>query len=208
MSQVISTAISGISEMALAGVTVPFVAPAIGASRHRRRWWGSGGVETRLSGTSRLARRTVYAAVLTAAAFAARPISASATDVPEGVWRANENSALRIFDCNGFLCGRVAWLKSIHDATGQIRHDGKNPDPALRKRLVCGLTVLWGLRPVGAGSWKDGWFYNPDDGKTYRAAAELHSTDTLVARIYAGLPLFGETKTLVRLPLQSSETQC
>ena len=103
------------------------------------------------------------------------PVSANPTAVPEGVWRVDANSALQIFDCNGFLCGRVARLKNAHEATGEIRHDVNNPDPTLRERLVCGLTVLWALEPVGSNSWKGGWFYNPDDGKTYRAAAELPS---------------------------------
>ena len=138
----------------------------------------------------------------------AGPVSASPTEVPKGMWLVDANSALQIFDCNGLLCGRVAWLKNAHEATGEIRHDVKNPDPTLRERLVCGLTVLWALQPVGSGSWKAGWFYNPDDGKTYRAAAELPSKDTLIARIYVGVPLLGRTKILVRMPRQSSGNQC
>jgi len=136
------------------------------------------------------------------------PTSASPAEVPEGTWRVDTNSALQIFDCSSLLCGRVGWLKNVRSADGNIRRDSKNPDPTLRGRPVCGLIVLWGLRSVGAGSWNGGWFYNPDDGKTYRAAAELHSMNTLVARIYLGMPLFGETKTLVRMPQPSSDSQC
>jgi uncharacterized protein (DUF2147 family) len=44
------------------------------------------------------------------------------------------------------------------------------------------------------------FLYNPDDGKTYGVTAELKSPDTLTARIFLGIPLFGLTKNLVRLP--------
>jgi uncharacterized protein (DUF2147 family) len=74
--------------------------------------------------------------------------------------------------------------------------------------MVCSLTVLWDLQAIDAGNWKDGWFYNPDDGRTSRAAAELHSVDTLIARIYVGVPLIGTTKTLLRVPQYSIEGSC
>lgn len=157
----------------------------------------------------RLLRQVLYATVLIAVASSTvAPTSASPIEVPEGVWLVDANSALQIFDCNGLLCGRVAWLRNVRDGTGQIQRDGKNPDPALRQRLVCGLTVLWGLQAIAAGSWKGGWFYNPDDGKTYRAAADLGSSDTLVARIYVGAPHFGTTRTLLRIPRHSSNGWC
>ncbi len=44
--------------------------------------------------------------------------------------------------------------------------------------------------------WNSGSLYNPDDGQTYRVSAKLRSADVLVARIYLGVPPFGETKTL------------
>jgi uncharacterized protein (DUF2147 family) len=40
---------------------------------------------------------------------------------------------------------------------------------------------------------------NPEDGKTYRITTELRSASTIVARIYLGAPLFGKTKTLMRV---------
>ena len=47
------------------------------------------------------------------------------------------------------------------------------PDPKLRQRPLCGLTILWGLRPNGAGHWSNGWLYDPHDGHTYNVTAEL-----------------------------------
>ena len=134
--------------------------------------------------------------------------SAISAGVPEGVWLVDPDSAAQIYDCNGLLCGRVVWLRHARDVTGQIQRDKKNPNPASRPRLVCGMTVLWGLRPAGSGKWADGWFYNPDDGDTYSVTAELRSSDVIVARIYKVLPFFGRTKTLLRVPRLSSEGWC
>ncbi len=68
--------------------------------------------------------------------------------------------------------------------------------------------MLWNLHPVGPDRWREGWFYNPDDGKTYRVSARLKSDDVMVARIYVGIPLFGQTKTLVRVPQGVTEGWC
>lgn len=111
---------------------------------------------------------------------------------------------VQIFDCASKMCGRILWLKVPRDPQGELDQDKKNPDPRLRNRLLCGLTILWNLQPDGADRWEDGWFYNPDDGKTYRATAQLKSKDVMIARIYLGIPLFGETRTLGRVPRGTS----
>lgn len=128
--------------------------------------------------------------------------------VPGGVWLIDGKAAVQIFDCNGLLCGRILWLQTPRDPQGQLNRDKNNPDPALRQRRLCGLTVLWGLRSTGPDRWGGGWFYNPDDGKTYNVSAELRSADLIVARIYSRVRLFGETKTLLRVPHGTSEGWC
>ena len=128
--------------------------------------------------------------------------------VPGGVWLIDGKAAVQIFDCDGLLCGRILWLQTPRDPQGQMNRDKNNPDPALRQRRLCGLTVLWGLRSTGTDRWGGGWFYNPEDGKTYNVSAELRSADLIVARIYSGIRLFGETKTLLRVPHGTSEGWC
>ena len=128
--------------------------------------------------------------------------------VPEGVWLIDGRVAVQTFDCNGLLCGRVLWLLVPRDLQGQPRRDRNNPDPAMRERLVCGLTIFWGLGPDGSNHWRGGWFYNPDDGATYNVSAELRSTDLLVARVYAGVPLLGRTKILTRVAHGTSDGWC
>ncbi len=127
---------------------------------------------------------------------------------PEGVWMLDGRVALQLFNCSDRICGRIVWLVTPRNATGHLDLDKNNPDPALRKRSLCGLTILWNLEPSSGGVWKDGWLYNPDDGKTYRVTAEFRSADVIDARIYVGVPLFGRTKTLLRVPRLTSEGWC
>jgi uncharacterized protein (DUF2147 family) len=128
------------------------------------------------------------------------PGTAALASAPQGIWLMDERVALQIFECGGLLCGRIAWLQQPLNAAGLPDRDRKNPDPTLQNRPLCGLTILRGLRTAGANQWKGGILYNPDDGKTYDVTAELKSPDMLTARIFLGIPLFGLTKNLVRLP--------
>jgi uncharacterized protein (DUF2147 family) len=147
-------------------------------------------------------RRTACAALLVIAlsSFTA-PFTAVSAMVPaHGAWFVDGTGvAVQIFDCSGLLCGRIISLENARDTAGRPTRDNKNPDPIFRQRPLCGLTVLQGLQPAGLDHWSSGTLYNPDDGRTYRISAELRSADVFVARVYLGVPLFGETKTLLRV---------
>ncbi|MGZ5814708.1 MAG: DUF2147 domain-containing protein [Croceibacterium sp.] len=132
----------------------------------------------------------------------------AATPVTNEVWLMDARVAVQMFDCGDLLCGRIIWLVIPRDAQGVLRSDQHNPDTALRQRPLCGLTVLWALHPKGADRWEGGWFYNPDDGKTYRVSAKLTSADVITARVYRGIPIFGKTKTLQRVPHGKVEGWC
>jgi len=135
-------------------------------------------------------RGTARAASLVAAlSVLGVPGTAVSADVPDSAWFIDgTGAAIQIFDCSGLLCGRIIWLHKAHDAAGQLAHDNKNPDPAFRQRLLCGLTILQGLQPVGLDHWDSGGLYNPDDGRRYRVSAELPSANVFKARIYLGVP--------------------
>lgn len=141
-------------------------------------------------------------------AFSAFSVAGARANIPEGVWLLPAKAALQIFDCGGALCGRVVWLQQPRNRFGDLMRDIENPNPALRQRPLCGQTLLWGLRPAGADRWEGGAFYNPDDGRTYRVNAELRSTDRLVARLYLGVPLLGQNRTLLRVARLGSEASC
>jgi uncharacterized protein (DUF2147 family) len=148
-------------------------------------------------------------ALLLAAAIAgvAHAHLASA-EVPQGVWLIAGEAAVQIFDCNGLLCGRILWLQTARDSEGQPKRDKRNPDPALRQRELCGMTLIWGLHQSGPNRWDDGWFYYPGSGKTYNVKMELTGSDALVARFYRGVSLVGETKTLTRVQHGTSKGWC
>jgi len=134
--------------------------------------------------------------------------SSAQPNIPQGVWLLEGKAAVHIFDCEGLLCGRIVWMKVPRNPEGQLNRDKRNPNLAVRARELCGQTIIWGVRPDGPGRWKGGWFYNPDDGGTYRFRAELKSADVMVARIYSGIPLFGKTKTLTRISQDTSAGWC
>jgi uncharacterized protein (DUF2147 family) len=108
--------------------------------------------------------------------------------------------ALQIFDCSGLLCGKIVWLLRPNNLAGQPDLDDLNPDPALRQRHLCGLTIIWGTQSNGQGHWSNGWLYDPKDGNTYNITAELTSPSVITARVYRGIPLLGRTEILVRDP--------
>jgi uncharacterized protein (DUF2147 family) len=128
--------------------------------------------------------------------------------VPQGVWLIEGEAAVQIFDCKDLLCGRLLWLQTPHNREGQNKLDKRNPDPMLRHRELCGLTVIWDLRATGPNQWTKGWFYYPDSGTTYNVKMELTSSDVLVARFYQGVSIAGETKSLRRIPHGTSEGWC
>jgi len=132
----------------------------------------------------------------------------ASAEVPEGVWLVNGEAAVQIFECNTLLCGRIRWLQAPRDSEGQPKRDMRNPDPALRERELCGLTIMRDLRSTGPNHWDDGWLYNPASGKTYNIKVELTSPDTLAARLYLGTSFVGETKTLKRVVQGTSEGWC
>ena len=127
---------------------------------------------------------------------------------PQGVWLVDGEAAVELFNCNGLTCGRLRWLQAPHDPQGQLKRDNKNPDPALRQRELCGLTIIWGLHPAGPNQWDAGWVYNPKSGQTYNVKAELTSSDALVAHFFQGTSIVGETKTLTRVRHGTSPGWC
>lgn len=114
--------------------------------------------------------------------------------ISSGVWLMGTKVAIQTFDCSHMLCGRVTWLKTPLDPKGFMKRDKLNPNPALRERQVCGPTSIWNARRIDPRHWKDGWFYNPDDGATYRVTTELESDDVMMTRVYKGLPVLVKQK--------------
>jgi uncharacterized protein (DUF2147 family) len=116
-----------------------------------------------------------------AALLAVCPAKAqSAAGGPDGVWLTQAGDAkIRVSRCGGGICGVVVWLKQpIDPMTGKPEVDDKNPNPALARRPIIGLSLFSAMRPVGPNQWS-GRIYNADDGKTYASKISVTGPGTL-----------------------------
>ncbi|HEY1257719.1 MAG TPA: DUF2147 domain-containing protein [Stellaceae bacterium] len=152
-----------------------------------------------------LRRREAACALLLSAALFINPAMAA---VPAGTWMFANRVAIQIFDCTGLLCGRIVWLLRPLTPAGRPDLDTLNPDPGLRRRHLCGLTIIWGMQPDGPNHWSNGRLYDPKDGATYEVTAELTAPNTISARVYRGVPIFGRTEILTRDPPLGFDGQC
>jgi len=132
----------------------------------------------------------------------------ASSEVPEGTWMFANRVAVQVFECSGQLCGRIIWLLRPRTPAGQPDLDTLNPDPSLRQRHLCGLTIIWGLQPGAQGHWTGGSLYDPQDGVTYDVEAELTTPTTMSARVYRGTPILGRTEILIRDPQLSFDGRC
>jgi len=118
-----------------------------------------------------------------------------------GIWYDDTGrGAIRISQCGSQLCGHIHWLKSAVNSAGEILHDVNNPDPAARRRPICGMQVFGKLVSNGNGSWEGGWIYDPKVGKSYDVQIRQLSDDALEVHGYAGIKMFGKTFIWRRAP--------
>ncbi len=66
----------------------------------------------------------------------------------------------------------------IDPATGKPQIDDKNPNPALARRRIIGLSLFSGMRAAGPNKWS-GQIYNADDGKIYASTVSVSGPSTL-----------------------------
>ena len=123
--------------------------------------------------------RLGFVIAMVTAVLAAVPEAAQAAG-PDGIWLTQAGDAkVRVGKCGAGVCGVVVWLKDpIDPATGKSQVDDKNPNPALSKRPIIGLSLFLGMRPAGANKWS-GHIYNADDGKTYASSVSVAGPDAL-----------------------------
>lgn len=119
---------------------------------------------------------------------------------PTGLWLVeDQHGVIDIAECGaGELCGRIVWFVPAPRDVGKPPFDGRNPDPALRGRPICGMVMMGGFKPAGEHEWSGGWIYDPESGDTYHARMALEADGRLRLRGYIGIPLFGETQLWTR----------
>lgn len=123
---------------------------------------------------------------LRGAGFAFAMLSAAAAHAensPLGVWIDHTGrGAVEITDCNGKLCGRVAWVKDAENSK------------------ECGKQIIGSVKPVGKNKWDNGWIYDPDRGSKYDVEVTALEGDKLRVKGYAGTKWLSETYTWKRAP--------
>lgn len=114
---------------------------------------------------------------------------------PIGLWIDHTGrGAVEISPCAANdLCGRIVWLKEPTDKQGKPLVDGLNEDRKLRKRPICGLQVIGGLKAQRDGSWDNGWIYDPEQGESFDVELRLRGADGLQVMGYKGLKFLSET---------------
>jgi uncharacterized protein (DUF2147 family) len=156
---------------------------------------GFAGMQACFPGGSMACRLGFIVATLTAL-LAAAPAQARPADEVVGIWLTQAGDAkVRVSKCGGGICGVVVELKNpIDPATGKPQVDDKNPDRALAKRPVIGITLFSGMRPSGPNQWA-GPIYNADDGNSYASKISVSGHDTLRVEGCVGALCGGETWT-------------
>ena len=129
-------------------------------------------------------------------ALAAGPARA---ETPEGRWLTpDKGGVVEVYRCGDAMCGRLAWFRKEVPDDNPHNIDLHNPDPALQKRSLCGLVVLWGFRADGPDRWSGGSAYDPKSGHTYSAQMTIKADGDLNLRGYVGISLFGRSEEWAR----------
>lgn len=117
-------------------------------------------------------------------AFAmASAVAAHADESPLGLWIDHTGrGGIEISDCDGKLCGHVAWLQ-----------DAGNGDQ-------CGKQIIGDVKSIGKKKWDKGWIYDPDRDSKFDVELTLLDADKLKVMGYAGTKWLSETHTWKRAP--------
>lgn len=136
-------------------------------------------------------RIRVMAGLAVASVGAAMAISAVATaqDSPLGVWIDHTGrGAVEITDCGGNLCGKVVWVADQANAKG------------------CGLQILGDVKPMGDGTFDEGWIYDPDKDAKFDVEIVPQGNKLKIVG-YAGVKLFSQTFTWTKAPTDLARCQ-
>jgi uncharacterized protein (DUF2147 family) len=135
--------------------------------------------------------------------IAAATVSGTATAREDiaGVWYDDTGrGAVQLESCGTNVCGRIVWLRTATNGQGEPLRDLNNPNGARRDRPICGLPVIWGLRPQPDGTWDEGRIYDPKVGKSYDVAITRISAKRLRITGYLGTKLFSRNLIWRRAP--------
>lgn len=113
-----------------------------------------------------------------------------------GVWltqKPEKNAKIKIFECDGRLCGEIVWLETpIDPDTGKPKLDKNNKEESLRTRPLMGLRLLSDFQgdPENPKGFINGHIYNPEDGDMYKCKMELQDDGTLKVKGFVEFLMF------------------
>ncbi|KAB2941441.1 MAG: DUF2147 domain-containing protein [Hyphomicrobium sp.] len=137
---------------------------------------------------TRLVKVGVAAAVLAAAAMS---FGAWADEGPLGVWIDHTGrGAVEITRCGEALCGKVVWVADKANAEG------------------CGLEILGNVKPMGDGTYDEGWIYDPDKDAKFDVKLVPQGNGKLTVVGYKGIKLLSQTFTWTRAPDNLARSPC
>ena len=116
-----------------------------------------------------------------------------------GYWSTNGGAVLHIDACGSGVCITVVTISQ--KAPGVV--DGHNPDPALRTRPVCKMEIGSGFDLKDANHGEHGRIYDPESGKTYKAAI-VSNGNNLSLRGYVGVKALGRNQSWQRTSAESA----
>ncbi len=105
-----------------------------------------------------------------------------------GYWKIpSGKSIIKIVKENNEFVGYVVWLKEPFyrkgdKEAGKEKHDRNNPDEHFRDRKVIGIKVAGDLVHDTNTKLKNGWVYDPFNGKKYVGTAEIINKNTVRLR--------------------------
>jgi uncharacterized protein (DUF2147 family) len=115
-------------------------------------------------------RATLLLSLLAATPALAVPAPVTGQWVPP-----EKDSVIEIASCGGAVCGRIARITAPQPKGPAV--DENNPNPAMRKRPILGMTILSNFTSDGK-SWR-GSIYDPRAGKTYKSFLQLQKDGRL-----------------------------
>ena len=94
---------------------------------------------------------------------------------------------------NGTLSASIQQVLTPGEENACSKCEGQYKNKSLK-----GLTIVHGLKPVGANSYEGGSILDPNSGKTYKLKAQLNGNN-LQMRGFIGMSLLGRTQTWQRV---------
>jgi uncharacterized protein (DUF2147 family) len=109
------------------------------------------------------------------------------------IWETEEKDGrMQLIKNGNNYDAKMLYGKELVEADGKtFKKDVKNPDPALRSRILKDYTLISGLT-YDDRKWVNGKIYNFRDGNSYDVNLELKD-GFLYMRVYKGIPILGKT---------------